>query len=264
MFTQNNKEEDFEQNLRKLILLDSDSNATIFCERKYVTDVWDVDETMGVGTNGNGHLMSNQKCLVPHLGEHWFNSDSMTNIIAMKDMTDKYRVTMDSAVEKALFVHMPEKIVVFKQLENNLYGMDPGNPTSYISKEKYNSKNIQMKNIVEDNLNMMSERQQRRAKMARKAFQAIGTPTTQDFKAIIRMNLINNSKVTTADINLAEKAFGPEKGEIKGKTTRTKSKVAESNVIELSPELVSIHEEVILSIGGLAVNTLKFLTTITH
>ena len=123
-----------------------------------MTDVWDVDETMGVGTNGNGHLMSNQKCLVPHLGEHWFNSDSMTNIIAMKDMTDKYRVTMDSAVEKALFVHMPEKIVVFKQLENNLYGMDPEDPTSYITKEKYNSKNIQMMNIVEDNLNMMSER----------------------------------------------------------------------------------------------------------
>ena len=264
MFTQNNKKEDFEQNLRKLILLDSDSNATIFCERKYVTDVWDVDETMGVGTNGNGHLMSNQKCLVPHLGEHWFNSDSMTNIIAMKDMTDKYRVTMDSAVEKALFVHMPEKIVVFKQLENNLYGMDPEDPTSYISKGKYNSKNIQMMNIVEDNLNMMSERQQRKAKMARKAFQAIGTPTTQDFKAMIRMNLIKNSKVTTADINLAEKAFGPDVGEIKGKTTRSKSKVAESNVIELPPELVSIHEKVILSINGLAVNTLKFLTTITH
>ena len=179
-------------------------------------------------------------------------------------MTDKYRVTMDSAVEKALFVHMPEKIVVFKQLENNLYGMDPEDPTSYITKGKYHSKNIQMMNIVEDNLNMMSERQQRKAKMARKAFQAIGTPTTQDFKAMIRMNLIKNLKVTTADINLAEKAFGPDVGEIKGKTTRSKSKVAESNVIELPPELISIHEEVILSIDGLAVNTLKFLTTITH
>ena len=68
MFTQDNKEEDFEQNLRKLVLLDTDSNATIFCEREYVTNVWDVKESMGVGTNGNGQLITNQKCMVPDLG----------------------------------------------------------------------------------------------------------------------------------------------------------------------------------------------------
>ena len=32
-------EEEFERNLKKLVLLDTDSNATIFCEREYVTDV---------------------------------------------------------------------------------------------------------------------------------------------------------------------------------------------------------------------------------
>ena len=35
----------------------------------------------------------------------------------MKDMTDRYTVMMDSAVEKVLFVHMPDKIVVFRHLE---------------------------------------------------------------------------------------------------------------------------------------------------
>ena len=49
----------------------------------------------------------------------------MTNIIAMKGTTDKFKVTVDSAVETALFVHILDKIVVFKQLENNLYGMEP-------------------------------------------------------------------------------------------------------------------------------------------
>ena len=58
--------------------------------------------------------------------------------------------------------------------------------------------------------------------MARKALQTIGTPTTKDLKAMRKMNLIKNSKITTADINLAEKAFGPDVGEIKGKTTRSK------------------------------------------
>ena len=103
------KEIQFETDLKKLVLLDSDWNATIFCEEEYVASIWDVNESMGVGTNGNGQLISTQKCIVPYLGEKWFNKDSMTNIIAMKDMTDKFRVTMDSAVEKALFVHMPKK-----------------------------------------------------------------------------------------------------------------------------------------------------------
>ena len=170
---------------KKLILLNIDSNATVFCERKYVTKVWDVKESMGLGTNGGGSLISKLKCIVPHLGEQWFNPESMTNIIAMKDMTDRYRVTMDSAVENALFVHLPDRIVIFKQLKNNLYGMDPEDPESFISKDKYKEKKIQMMNIVDDNLKYMSERQQKRAKAARKVLQAIGTPTTQDLKAII-------------------------------------------------------------------------------
>ena len=70
MFAQNKTRQNLEQDLKKLILLDSDSNTTIFCERKYVTEVWNVEETMGVGTNGNGQLVSNQKCMVPNLGEH--------------------------------------------------------------------------------------------------------------------------------------------------------------------------------------------------
>ena len=154
------------EDLKKLVLLDSDSNTTVFCEKKYVKEIWDVNETMGLGTNGGGSLTSTKKCNIPYLGEHWFNEDSITNIIAMKDMTDLYRVTMDSAVEKALFVHLPHKIIVFKQLKNNLYGMDPNDPKSSITKEEYQIKNIQMTSVVTDNLKYMSERQRKQAKAA--------------------------------------------------------------------------------------------------
>ena len=34
------------------------------------------------------------------------------------------------------------------------------------------------------------------------------TPTAQDFKNLIRLNLIKNNKVTTEDVNLAEKVSG--------------------------------------------------------
>ena len=42
----------------------------------------------------------------------------------MKDMTDKFRVTMDSKEELILLVHMPNKIEKFKQFSNGLYAME--------------------------------------------------------------------------------------------------------------------------------------------
>ena len=119
-----------------MILLDRDSNATVFCEKDYVTKIWSTNKHMGVGTNGGCKLISTKKCTIPHLGEHWFNEDSMTNIIALSDMTDKFRVTMDSNIEKALFVHLPDKVVKFKQLLNDLYGMNPADPENYITKNQ--------------------------------------------------------------------------------------------------------------------------------
>ena len=95
-------------------------------------------------------------------------------------------------------------------------------------------------NVVGDNLKYMSERQQQRAKNARKVFQAIGTPTTQDIKAMIRMNLIKNAKITTEDINLTEKAYGPDVGSIKAKTTRTSPTPVFSNIIDIPAELLHI------------------------
>ena len=59
----------------------------------------------------------------------------------------------------------------------------------------------------------------------------MGTPTVTDLKSTIRMNLIKNSKVTTGDVNLAEKAFGPDVGSTKGKTTRTKPTPVTINIV---------------------------------
>ena len=75
----------------------------------------------------------------------------------MNDIMDEFRLTMDYAAKRASFVHMPNKIVVFKQLENNLYGMDPRDSACYISMKNYEVTNVQMLNKVEDNLMFISK-----------------------------------------------------------------------------------------------------------
>eukprot|EP00957_Ditylum_brightwellii_P019398 1463098-Ditylum_brightwellii.AAC.1 len=78
------------------------------------------------------------------------------------------------------------------------------------------------------------------------------------------MNLIKDNQVTTKNVNLAIKAYDPDMGTIKGKTTRTKPIPVTSNLIKLPDELVRMSEDVILSIDGMKVNSLNFLTSISH
>jgi len=110
--------------MREWVLLDSDSTHTIFCNPKYVSDIVDVDETLNLGTNG-GVLVSNQKCNVAGLGQRWFNSRAIANVISLADMVKFNRVTYDSQRELAFLVHTCGKVIRFPQLKSGLYARNP-------------------------------------------------------------------------------------------------------------------------------------------
>ena len=100
--------------------------------------------------------------------------------------------------------------------------------------------------------------------MARKIHHALGTPTVNDLKAMIRMNIIQNNIITTVDVNLATKVFGPDIGSIKGKTTRKKPTPVVSNIVDIPDELLELQKYLTLSLDGMTINSLNFLTTISH
>jgi hypothetical protein len=243
--------------MKNLILLDSDSTDSVFCNRNYVFNIRNSGEPLDINTNG-GVMRATLKCDLQHIKDVWFNEDSMTNIIALKDMTQKFRVTMDSSKEPALLVHMPNQIVKFKQFPNGLYAMDPNDDNSFIKKP------YQFLQSVQENMKFLSSRQQERARRAHDLYASLGTPTMGDLKGMIRMNLIQNNVVTTEDVNLAMKVYGPDVPAIKGKTTRAKPTAVVSNFIEIPDELLNIQKDTTVSMDGLTVNSLKFLSTISH
>ena len=66
-----------------------------------------------------------QTCEIPFLGTHWFNEGAITNIISLADLNKKYKVTIDTAKEKTMIVHLKEKQVKFSEMRGGLYARNP-------------------------------------------------------------------------------------------------------------------------------------------
>jgi hypothetical protein len=78
------------------------------------------------------------------------------------------------------------------------------------------------------------------------------------------MNAIADNPVTTEDIKIAERIFGPDIGAIKGKSTRQKPIPVVDDYVEIPKELFDAQREVTLCIDRIKVNGLSFLTIISQ
>eukprot|EP00957_Ditylum_brightwellii_P198658 15140901-Ditylum_brightwellii.AAC.1 len=94
-----------------------------------------------------GSMTTDQICDVPDLGTRWCNPNALTNIISLADLRNKYRITYDLEEDKALSVHLPDRVVRFPELENGLYALDP-HKDNVVHKA---NKNVQILNTVEEN-----------------------------------------------------------------------------------------------------------------
>ena len=65
-----------------------------------------------------------------------------------------------------------------------------------------------MPQTKEENEKDYSAAQREKAKVARRLYHRIGTPSVCNFKYIVRSNRIRNCPVTVEDINIAEKSMG--------------------------------------------------------
>ena len=69
-------------------------------------------------------LMTSLEADVNDYGRVWFMKKALINIFSLFNMVKKYRVTFDSAVDNAFFVHKPSGLVRFGANDQGIYVMD--------------------------------------------------------------------------------------------------------------------------------------------
>ena len=91
------------------------------------------------------------------------------------------------------------------------------------------------------------------------------THAANEFKAMIRVNLMHEDQVTAEDATLTEKTFGLDMGGgLKSMTTRSKQLPIQSKAIYITRELLSLHKEVETSLDRLHMSEESIATSTSH
>ena len=103
------------------ILINTGSTVSVFRNPKMLTDVRETGTTMRALTNG-GYQDSSKQGILPSFFPLWLNEKSRINILVIKDIRKKFRVTADTSKAKEIVVHLSDtKKMVFKEAGTGLY-----------------------------------------------------------------------------------------------------------------------------------------------
>jgi hypothetical protein len=187
----------------------------------------------------------------------------LANIISLAAVRKNNRVTMDTAVEPALCVHLANgSVMKFTEYSTGLYFHDARAPKVATS----TSESViaySFLNTVEHNKKQFTPKEIEGADAARALYSLIGRPAQEYFEEILIKNLILNCPVTVADAKRALYIYGPDVAALKGKTTKGTCPGAPMTESLAVPDyILEHHKEVFLCVDLFYVQGLCFFHTI--
>jgi hypothetical protein len=82
--------------LKEVILLDSQSTIDIFCNAALVSKISKSRSNMRLKSNDGTMVVTRKATMEGYTKTVWFSTRAITNIIALRDLIDQYRVTYES------------------------------------------------------------------------------------------------------------------------------------------------------------------------
>lgn len=226
----------------------------MFCNGALLSNIHQVVETVMTIRCNAGARTTNWKGYLPGYGWVWYYPAGIANILSLSRVRERYRVTIDSAMDNCFHVHKDgEKIMKFKEASRRLYYFDT------VDREESGTMLI---TTVENNKSKLSAYDFNQAEKARVLQQRIGRPSTKDFIRYVAEGLIPNCPVTVLDINNAEFIWGPDIGSLKGKTVRRQPPAVRVTGTDIPVSIMQQHKDVTLSVDVMKVAGIPFLMSI--
>ncbi len=205
------------------------------------------------------------------------NPNSIANVLSLKAVAEKHRITYDSWDWNGVFkVHTPNRVVEFKPSERGLHYVDMSLEGDIIQHmfvtadmpEEEDDEEVEnateeyvMINTVQGNLEGYTRQKIEKAQQARRLQGMIGNPTKRELVGMVHKKLIANCPVTVQDIHNANRIFGLDLANLRGKMTRKQPEHVMVDYVEIPRNLVNMHKYVTLVADVMFVNGLPFLVT---
>ena len=183
-----------------------------------------------------------------------FDPGHITNMFGFTRMTDKYEITYDSDKEDTFIMQTNNGIIKFSITPEGLYVYKP--PDSYLNHmaeskfmsppmERSGSQLSIMISTVTENHKGYTQRQSKNSKIARQLYHVFECPTVDNYNQLLQQNIIRDCPVKIEDVNIAEKIYRANIGELKGKTIQNMPTPVKNDFVEFPTELIEQHRDLI-------------------
>ncbi len=204
------------------------------------------------------------------------NPKSIMNVLSLHSAKQKHRVTYDSWDHNGVFVvHTPKGVVEFKPSEQGLHYIEVSKEGDSVQHMLVHietddvmitssDKGFMMVNTVRASSEGYTKHDIEKAQEARHLQGMIENPTEREFVGMVREKLIANCPATVRDIQNANRIFGPNLANLRGKTTRTKPEHVRADYVKSPRDFRELHKYVTIVADIMFFNSLPFLVTLSR
>ena len=236
-------------------MINSCSTLNLISNKSWSSDIHKVDTTMHIHSTGGISVTQKMGYMGNYPTPVWYLPNGHVNILSLRDITQHYRVTMDTAVENAIILHGADKqqhrfILSGKGLYKWEHTMDPtaSNPCwLFIT-------------TICDQANQYTCHAYECAQVVRRLQNIIMRPASCHMSDIAIFHLCS-CPITKEDVWAADDIFGLNLGSLKGKTVWRPNRHVQAATSAAPQSILKLHQDMVLSMDIMFVNKLLFLVT---